>query len=137
MAISVGPIRLVLELDGGSDEQADVMARSLARQLDELGAEAELLRGAPAPQGTKGDSVTVGSIAIAVLPTLLPKVLDFLGHWVGRQSGPTVKLKTERDGKTIEFTLSGGDIKGQRAVLEGLGLLPPSPTSGERALPRS
>jgi hypothetical protein len=83
-----------------TDEELDRMTRQLLSRLRELDIEsAELTRGETAPQGSKGDPITLGSIALVVLPAALPKVFDLVQGWTTRGQGRTVKFK----GKGIEF----------------------------------
>jgi hypothetical protein len=83
-----------------TDEELDRMTRQLLAEVRDLNVEsAELTRGEAAPAGSKGDPITMGSIAIAVLPAVLPNVINLVQAWVMRGQGRTVKFK----GKGIEF----------------------------------
>jgi len=96
------------------DEDIDRMTRQLLSELRELDVEsAELIRGGPAPAGSKGDPVTIGSIAIEVLPALLPTVVGMVQAWAARGQGRTVKFK----GKGIEFEGSPEELQRVLATL--------------------
>ena len=84
-----------------TDEELDRMTRQLLSELRELNVEsAELAKGESAPTGTKSvDPIIMGNIAVAVLPSFLPKLVDFVQAWTSRGQGRTVKFK----GKGIEF----------------------------------
>jgi hypothetical protein len=59
-----------------TDEELDFTTRQLLSELRELNVEsAELV---------KGESVTIGSITIGVLPVVLPSVLRLVQAWVTR-----------------------------------------------------
>src|SRR5262245_45185673 len=83
-----------------SAEDIDWMTRQLLFELRELDIESvELTKGESAPAGTKGDPFTIGSIAIQVLPAVLPSIIGLVQAWASRGQGRTVKFK----GKGIEF----------------------------------
>jgi hypothetical protein len=96
------PVELKLEvsIEDASDEELDQMTRQLLAELRETEVESvELARGGSAPQGAKGDPVTLGAIALVALPTFLPKIVEAVQAWALRGQGRTVKFK----GKGIEF----------------------------------
>lgn len=68
---------------------------------------AELTKGVPAPEGSKGDPVTIGNIALEVLPVAIPSLIAFIQAWVMRGRGRTVKFK----GKGIEFEGSPEELQ--------------------------
>jgi hypothetical protein len=88
-------------------EDIDWMTRQLLSELRELDIEsAELTKGAAAPAGTKGDPISIGSIALELLPSVLPSVFGLVQAWVSRGQGRTVKFK----GMGIEFEGSSEDL---------------------------
>ena len=91
-----------------TEEELDQMTRQLLSELRELNIEsAELTKGESAPAGSKGDPITLGSIALVAVPAILPKVVDLVHAWVMRGQGRTVKFK----GKGIEFEGSPEEFK--------------------------
>lgn len=91
-----------------TDEELDRMTRQLLHELRDLDVEsAELTKGKPAPQGSKGDPVTVGSILISALPTVLPAVVALVQTWSTRGQARTVKFKS----KGIEFEGSPEELQ--------------------------
>jgi len=91
-----------------SEEDIDSMTRQLLAELRELEVESiKLAKGGSAPQGSKGDPVTIGSIALIVLPAVLPKVVDLVQDWLTRGQGRTVKFK----GLGIEFEGSPKELQ--------------------------
>lgn len=96
------PIQFNIEVSesNAADEDIDQMTRQLLSELNDIDIEsAELTKGGPAPRGSKGDMMTIGSIAVAVLPAFLPNVIGLVQDWVKRGQGRMVKFK----GMGIEF----------------------------------
>jgi hypothetical protein len=90
-----------------TEEDIDWMTRQLLSELRELDVEsAELTKGGIAPAGTKGDPISIGSIALELLPSVLPTVLGLVQSWMSRGQGRTVKFK----GMGIEFEGSSQDL---------------------------
>jgi hypothetical protein len=97
------------------DEDIDGMTRQLLSELRELKVEsAELAQGGLAPQGSKGDPITIGSIALGVLPAAVPGVITLVQAWMTRGQGRTVKFKD----KGIEFEGSPEELQKLLRTLE-------------------
>ena len=108
------PIQLNLRIFAGdsTDDDIDRMTRQLLSELREMDVEAATLaRGEVAPIGSKGDPVTIGAIALAVLPAALPRVVDAVQAWISRGSGRTVKFKGKVAGQAVEFEGSAEDLQ--------------------------
>jgi hypothetical protein len=109
------PIQLDLEvsLQDATEEDIDLSTRGLLNELRDLDVESlELNHAGYAPAGTKSiDPVIVGSIAIKVLPVLLPKLVDFIQAWALRGQGRTVKIKGKIAGQTIQMEGSAEDLQ--------------------------
>ena len=98
-----------------TDEELDRMTRQLLSELRELNVEAaELTKGAPAPAGSKGDPIALGSIALELMPAVLPSVIGLVQSWMTRGQGRTVKFK----GKGIEFEGSPEELQKLLASLD-------------------
>jgi hypothetical protein len=98
-----------------TEEDVDRMTRQLLHELRDLDIEtAELEKGGPAPKGSKGDPVTLGSIVATSLPTVLPVVVAFVQAWSARGQSRTVKFKA----KGIEFEGSPEEFQKLLATLE-------------------
>lgn len=96
----------IIEADATEDD-LDRLTRQLLSELRDLDVEsAELTKGTSAPDGSKGDPITIGSIALEVLPVAIPSVIAFIQAWVTRGQGRIVKFK----GKGIEFEGSSEDL---------------------------
>jgi hypothetical protein len=101
-----------------TDEERDQMARQLLSELNDLDVESVGLEKGETPQpGTKGDPITTGSIAIAVLPVVLPKIVETIQGWLLRGSNHTVKFKSKVSGQTIDFEGSSEDLQKILATL--------------------
>jgi hypothetical protein len=107
---------------GGDDlpaEEVDALAHGLLRELRELDVEsAELAAAGPAPAGAKaGEAITLGAVALAVLPAILPKVLDYIQAWVLRGRGRVVKFKGKLAGHEVEFEGTAAELRMVLAAL--------------------
>lgn len=106
---------LQVSIADATDEELDRFTRQLLSEIRELDVEtAELTHGDAAPQGSKGDPITLGSIALVVLPAALPKVFDLVQGWASRGQGRTIKFK----GKGIEFEGTPEELERILATLE-------------------
>ncbi len=96
-----------------SEDDLDRITRQLLSELREMDVEsAELVASEAAPEGTKSvDPVTAGAIAIAVLPAMLPKIIEAIQAFVLRGSNRTVKFKGKLEGQTVEFEGSADDFQ--------------------------
>jgi len=98
-----------------TDEDIDFKTRQLLFELRELDIESvELTKGEIAPAETKGDPITLGSIAIQVLPAVLPSIIGLVQAWTSRGQGRTVKFKA----RGIEFEGSPEDFQQLMEALE-------------------
>ena len=108
---------LYLELEISADDttEADIdrMTRNLLAELRETDVESvELVTSDSAPSGTKStDPITIGAIILAILPTFLPKIVEFVQAWALRGQGRTVKFKGEIGGQTVEFEGHAEDLQ--------------------------
>jgi hypothetical protein len=104
------PIELEIEIlaKDASEEDLDKMTRNLLKELRETDvASANLVSIGAAPEGSKGDPITIGTLALEVLPAFLPSVIGLVQAWVMRGQGRTVKFK----GKGIEFEGSPEELQ--------------------------
>jgi len=98
-----------------SEEDLDKMTRNLLSELKETDVESvNLISIGTAPEGSKGDPITIGTLAITALPIVLPGVIEMIKGWVSRGQGRTVKFK----GKGIEFEGSPEELQKLLASLE-------------------
>ena len=97
--------KLEISAEDTTEADVDLMTRNLLVELRETDVESvELVTSGFAPSGTKsGDPVTTGAIVLAVLPTFLPKIVEFVQAWALRGHGRTVKFKGKISGQTVEF----------------------------------
>jgi len=108
-------LNIEISASDATEEDIDWMTRQLVSELRELDVEsAELTKGNSAPAGTKGDPFTIGSIAIQVLPAVLPSIIGLVQAWASRGQGRIVKFK----GKGFEFEGSPEEFQKLLAALE-------------------
>ena len=122
-------ITLTLNIEAGDEldrDALDQLTRQLHRELLELDVEAvDFIQEGTPPKGTKtSDAVTIGALAVAVLPTLLPKVIEFLQTWSLRGEGRKVKVKSQVGDRSIEVeytheAMSLDDLKNLVDTLTG------------------
>lgn len=95
--------RLIVQISAdaeGNAAELDGLTQKLRRQILELDVHsAEPLRVGNAPNGAKGDPVTVGAIVIALAASgsVLPKLIELLQTWATRERGHNVKVKVGDD----------------------------------------
>ena len=111
MPASAKPVQLILQLNAGQDEDAeelDRLTRQFLTEIRELEVEsADLVKSSDLPQGAKaGELVTLGSLAVVVLPVIAPKVIELLQSWTTRAENRTVKIKAQVDNRSIEVEYS-------------------------------
>ena len=71
------------------------------------------------PKGSKtGDPIAIGAIAIAVLPSVLPKIVEAVQAWIARMDNPKVKFKGRVAGQQVEFEGSAEELHKLLAKLE-------------------
>lgn len=114
-------VNLNLIIDTGKDSDWDEInhqTRMLFREIQDLDVESiEFTSGEAVPIGTKSvDTITIGMLAVAVLPTVIPELIKFLQAWSLRGENRTVKIKTQIGDRSIEVeydtkTISETEIK--------------------------
>src|SRR5687767_2349893 len=105
-------LNIEISASDSTDEDIDRMTRQLLFELRELDVEsAELTKGGAAPAGTKGDPISIGSIALELLPAVLPAVLGLVQDWAARGRGRTVKFKGQVGEGLIEFEGSAQELQ--------------------------
>jgi len=121
MSDSDDPLQLNLTISAPdrTEDEIDTMTRQLLRELKGFDIEYARLVAGIAPEGTMGvDSATVGAITMAVLPTILPKVLEFLQLWSLQGKGRTIKFKGKVAGQNIDFEGSFAEMEKLVELLE-------------------
>lgn len=114
-------IHIALQLNprAGSDaEELDRMTRQLFTEIQELEVDSvTLVRDGTPPAGTKsGELVTLGSLAVVVLPTIAPKLIELLQSWLMRSENNTIRIKAQVDNRSIKVeyspaTMSADELK--------------------------
>jgi hypothetical protein len=108
-------LHIEISVSDATEEELDRMTRQLLSELRETDIEsAELAKGGPAPMGSKGDPIAIGSIVLEMLPDVMPVVIGLVHAWSTRGQGRTVKFK----GKGFEFEGSPEEFQKLLATLE-------------------
>jgi hypothetical protein len=112
-------LKIEVSASDATDEELDRMTRQLLSELRGIDVEsAELAKGGPVPAGAKGDPIAIGTIALEVLPAILPSVIGLVQAWVSRGQGRTVKFKGKVGKNRIEFEGSTLEFQQLLAMLE-------------------
>ena len=106
-------LQLEVSITDGTVEDLDQLTRQLLSELKEMDVEsAQLVEAGLAPDGSKAvDPVTIGSVAIAVLPAFLPKIVEAVQAWALRGANRAVKFKGRVGRQAIEFEGSAEDLQ--------------------------
>ena len=105
------------ELDA---EGLDHLTRQLRDELRELDLESvELAPGEMPPRGVKSpEAFTLGALAVGILPSLIPKLIDFLQAWSLRGQNRVVKIKANIGDRSVEVEYAPGATS--EAAVKGL-----------------
>ena len=97
----------IVESDQDADE-LDRMTRQLRDEIQDLDVgPVELVRGGSAPPGAKAlEALTLGSLAVSVLPAAVPKLVEFLQSWAMRGESRKIKIKTQVGDRSVEVEYS-------------------------------
>ena len=130
--------RLTIEVDAGGDalpEDVDALTRRLRSEIQDFGVEDVTLKTTTAvPAGTKSvEAVTVGALAITLLPQVLPRLIEFLQAWSLRGKDRTVKIKASVGDRSvdIEYPEGASEVAVQELIQKMTDTLTP-PTSTPR-----
>jgi hypothetical protein len=76
-----------------SPDELDIESRRLRRELREADFTVVESR-APAPVGSKSpEAFTLGALTVALLPKVVPQLIEVLGRWLGSRANRKLKLK--------------------------------------------
>ena len=105
--------RLTIEVDAGGDalpEDVDALTRRLRSEIQDFGVEDVTLKTTTAvPAGTKSvEAVTVGALAVTLLPQVLPRLIEFLQAWSLRSKDRTVKIKASVGDRSVDIEYPEG-----------------------------
>jgi hypothetical protein len=78
---------------------------------------AKVRRLAAAPPATRSaEAVIAGTVAVAVLPAVLPKLVELLNSWMALRKGRTVRVKVSRGDAAIEVEFAPGERGGDEIL---------------------
>ena len=139
MNSSENSVNLTIQLipaENTDSEELDRQTRQLLAEIQELDVKsAELVKGGEPPEGAKAaDLVALSTLAIAVLPALAPKLIEFVQSWSMRAKNQIIKIKTQIADRSIEVeynpaTMSTDELT--HLVKSILGALPSTPVDND------
>jgi hypothetical protein len=100
--------RLILNVDLGEEADEEELQQAtlqLRAELMDLEVEkVEFVKEGELPEGAKSaEVVTLGSLAVVILPVVIPKLLEFLQSWTLRGQDRKVIMKTQAGDRSIEL----------------------------------
>jgi len=107
-------VNITVHIDAGYEalpDDLDALTRTLRDELQELDLQSvDLMRaGGAAPAGTKSaEAITLGALAITLLPSVLPKLIECLQAWSLRGQNRTVKIKANVGDRSLELEYAAG-----------------------------
>jgi hypothetical protein len=106
-------LEINIKLPNGTKEDVDDVTRQLLDELRDFHLESlNLKRGDDILSDVKSvDPITIGTIALVVLPSLLPKVVEFVQAWSMRGDKKIIKFRGKIAGQIIEFEGSSDDLQ--------------------------
>ncbi len=106
--MAVQNFSLTISSQGGTPEELDQMTRQLRNELMEIEVESvDLVRAKEIPKGAKaGEVLELGTLAVAVLPVFIPKVIEYLQSWSLRAESRRVSVKAQVGDRSIEIEYS-------------------------------
>jgi hypothetical protein len=104
---------LTIVVDGGRDavpEDIDALTRRLRSEIQDFGVESVALSTTDsAPAGTKSvEAVTLGALAVTILPPMLPRLIEFLQAWSLRGKDRMVKIKASVGDRSVDIEYPEG-----------------------------
>ena len=110
--------QFVLTLGAGpdaDDEELAQLGRQLRTELLELDVETvDPLRQGAAPAGSKGDPVTLATLAVTLAPFALTELMKAVQVWLTRHDRASVTVERGTD----KITITGSHSKEQQRTLE-------------------
>ncbi len=101
--------QLIVQIDGDSisERRLQELAVRLRRELTALRPVSVDLQRAPgAPAGAMAvEAFTIGALAIAVLPAMLPALIEYLREWSLRNANRTITIKRSSGEEVIEISI--------------------------------
>jgi hypothetical protein len=129
-------MQLILNISAENEDPdaLDRLTRGLRQELIEMGVESADFIHQKQEQGAKNaEAITLGALAIAVMPAFLPKLVECLHDWSMRAENRRVKIKTQVGDRSVEVEYSPSTLKQEeltRLVKELTGAL--GKTGGEK-----
>lgn len=107
-------LKMSLHIDAGKDAddyELDSITRQLRDEIQELDVKSvDLVKGEPPPDGSRGDAVMLGALAVELLPTITPDLICFLKNWLTHRRNQKIKIKIVAGDRSIEVEYSPEDM---------------------------
>jgi hypothetical protein len=108
MSFGRNEVNLTLHIQSANDDfdadELNLLTNALVRSLEDVGVESvEVMRDQNIPKGAKGDLITLGALLVTVLPSTLPKVMEFLQAWTLRNKDQTLRAKVGWGDRSAEI----------------------------------
>ena len=115
MPIEHTELMFSINTESAADEQELAeLTQHLREDLLETGVESvEQLREAKAPSGSKGDAVTLATLAVSLAPTALAGLISMLQSWLTRHERTSLTLQKGNQ----KITVTGALSKQQQQVI--------------------
>lgn len=96
-------LHLAISDDDADPNTLDRLTLNWMQDLRDLGVDSVARPpGVELPEAAKGDPLTVGTILVALVPALIPTLIEFAQDWVAKKKKRTIKIKGP-DGKEVEL----------------------------------
>jgi hypothetical protein len=99
------PLTISIEHTDADESELYRITQNLVGELERLGAENVTMdTSVPQSDGSKsGELITVGAIALTILPVTIPALIQWLQEWTLRDRRGTIKIR--KDKGSIEFEI--------------------------------
>ena len=93
----------LVAVDTDDPSDLEMETQRLRRELQDAGAESvDPIRDGDLPEGAKaGDAVSLGALAVSVLPQMIPKLFFTLRDWLLRRENRSMKISATIGDKSI------------------------------------
>lgn len=113
------PATLLLQVNVGDDadaEERDYLTRQLLTEVRDLDVEsADLVSGGDVPEGAKAaEALTMGTLAVAVLPATMAKLVECLFGWMRRGDDRHIVIKTQVGDRALELEFTPETVMSQQ-----------------------
>lgn len=95
--INLGEDATAEELNSAATQLCQELSNSSAERVEKLRNDAQV-------DGSKGDPLTLGALALAMGVAAVPEIIRILGNWLNRRNSSVVSVKIKLGNDEIEFS---------------------------------